>query len=136
LLRDALIRGGGAANGCREVWDAKSKSAYILHKLTLTDPIRVFICFSSIVAVLGNVGQSAYGAANSFLDELMSQRAANGLPGKSIRWPAVAGVGMGASLVVSEDTRGDFFSFPLTPSQVDQVYEKYCCHRSFQHQIV
>eukprot|EP01034_Spumella_vulgaris_P031056 gene31056-38385_t len=107
VLRDALIRGGGAAAGCADVWNSKALSAWWLHKHTLQDDLRVFLCYSSITAALGNIGQSAYGAANRFLDSLVSERRGQGLCGVSIRWPAISGVGMAAGnehLVTLDET--------------------------------
>ena len=52
--------------------------------------------YSSIASLLGNVGQANYAAANAYMDELARWRAAQGLPGTSVQWPAVAGVGMAA----------------------------------------
>lgn len=52
-----------------------------------------FVCFSSI-ASLGNLGQSNYGFANSFMERLCEQRRKDGLPGLAIQWGPVADVGM------------------------------------------
>ncbi|RYH00650.1 KR domain-containing protein, partial [archaeon] len=41
-------------------------------------------------------GQSAYGAANRYLDVLMEERRKLGMVGTSIRWPAISGKGMAA----------------------------------------
>ena len=45
VLRDAMIRGGGAASGALEVWNAKAYSAYLLDKHTTGDNLRLFLCF-------------------------------------------------------------------------------------------
>jgi hypothetical protein len=37
VLRDAMIRGGGAASGFGDVWSSKAQGAYWLHKHTLQD---------------------------------------------------------------------------------------------------
>jgi hypothetical protein len=97
VVRDALIRGGGAAAGCSEVWSSKARSARILHEQTSKDNLRLFVSYSSIVAAIGNIGQSAYGSANRYIDGLMESRGSQGLAGVSIRWPAVRGVGMAAA---------------------------------------
>eukprot|EP01042_Synura_sphagnicola_P036848 gene36848-biopygen30655 len=97
LLRDAMIRGGGAANGALEVWKAKAYSASLLDKHTSSDNLRLFLCFSSITAAVGNVGQSSYGAANAYLEGLMAARRRGGQAGSCIRWPSISGVGMAAA---------------------------------------
>jgi acyl carrier protein len=99
VLRDALIRGGGAAAGCGEVWNAKALSAWWLHKHTAEDKLKYFVTYSSLTAAVGNIGQAAYGAANRYLDALVAERRKAGESGLSIRWPAVAGKGMAAKLL-------------------------------------
>jgi acyl transferase domain-containing protein/NADPH:quinone reductase-like Zn-dependent oxidoreductase/acyl carrier protein len=102
VLRDALIRGGGAAAGCAEVWNAKALSAWWLHEHTKQDALKYFVMYSSLTAAVGNVGQAAYGAANRFLDGLVEERRKAGMSGVSIRWPAVAGKGMAVNLKFQE----------------------------------
>ena len=53
-----------------------------------------FIAFSSIVALIGNVSQSVYSAANSYMDEYCRIRNKNGLPALSINLGAIGGTGL------------------------------------------
>lgn len=61
----------------------KVQGARILHERfseqTGSKALDFFIMFSSIVAVIGNPGQSNYGAANAYLQALAQQRCARGL---------------------------------------------------------
>ncbi|RYG61001.1 KR domain-containing protein, partial [archaeon] len=107
-------RGGGAAAGCEEVWNAKALSAWWLHKHTQDDDLQFFICYSSIVAMIGRSGQSAYGAANAFLDRLMTERRQSGACGLSIRWPAVQGVGMAANHALGSQISLEGWSISLS----------------------
>lgn len=59
-----------------------------------------FICFSSIASTLGNAGQTNYGLANSFIDDLCSRRKADGLAALSIAWGLVGDVGWVADNMV------------------------------------
>ena len=93
VLRDAMLRGGKAAEGCKAVWSAKAHSAQLLHKHTLQDDLAVFVTFSSITSAIGNPGQTNYTAANAYQEGLIQQRRMSGLVGHSIRWPAIMGVG-------------------------------------------
>ncbi|RYG58558.1 KR domain-containing protein, partial [archaeon] len=76
---DGIIHTDGSlieleAAGCEEVWNAKALSAWWLHKHSQCDDLLFFVCCSSMNAALGNIGQSAYGAANCFLGALMEER--------------------------------------------------------------
>ncbi|KAJ7040667.1 hypothetical protein C8F04DRAFT_1391530 [Mycena alexandri] len=65
----------------------KVHAAYNLHVLAeeLSLPLESFVLFSSISVPLGNAGQVAYVAANTFLDALASHRRSHGLPGVSLQ---------------------------------------------------
>ncbi|KAI8249967.1 Polyketide synthase-nonribosomal peptide synthetase [Colletotrichum sp. SAR 10_77] len=60
---------------------------------TERDSLDWFVGFTSIVAVVGNYGQSAYSAGNNFVKALINQRRARGLPGSTIDISTVRGVG-------------------------------------------
>ena len=110
VLRDALLRGRGAAEGVEEVWRSKARSARLLHEHTLQDELRLFLTFSSVAAAYGNAGQAAYSASNAFLDALVQERVRAGLAGASVQWPAISDMGMAATtLAASAPTGGDSF---------------------------
>nr|WP_281004721.1 type I polyketide synthase [Nocardia takedensis] len=62
---------------------AKVDAARNLHELA--GPVAL-ILYSSMVATLGGPGQTAYGAANAYLDALARHRRFSGLPGVSLGW--------------------------------------------------
>ncbi|WP_037306040.1 type I polyketide synthase, partial [Amycolatopsis orientalis] len=76
------------------VISAKVDGAVNLHELTKERPLSDFVVFSSIAATWGSGGQSGYAAANAFLDALVEQRRADGLPGLAVAWGPWAGGGM------------------------------------------
>jgi acyl carrier protein len=57
-----------------------------------------FIGFSSMVSLTGSLAQGAYVSANTFVDALMHDRQARGLPALSINWGPWSEVGMAARL--------------------------------------
>ncbi|GAB1694993.1 type I polyketide synthase [Krasilnikovia sp. M28-CT-15] len=77
-----------------------------------------FVAFSSVTAVEERGGQGAYGAANAYLDGLIAQRRADGLPGLSIAWGPWADAGMAADLAgvrkIDPDTGADILHRLIT----------------------
>lgn len=71
----------------------KVAGGWNLHCLTRTDPLDVFVLFSSGVAVVGVPKQANYAAANAFLDSLAVYRRQLDLPALSINWGAIEDVG-------------------------------------------
>ena len=72
----------------------KVNGAWNLHRATLDRPLDFFVTISSLASVLGSAGQSAYAAANAFLDRLVHHRHGLGLPGLTINWGPWAGTRM------------------------------------------
>ncbi|MFO1432612.1 MAG: type I polyketide synthase [Candidatus Competibacteraceae bacterium] len=80
----------------RRVMAPKVWGTWHLHRLTQALPLDFFVCFSSMASLLGSPGQGGYAAANAFMDALVYQRRALGLPGLSISWGPWAAEGMAA----------------------------------------
>lgn len=100
----------------RDACSAKVRGAWNLHRATLGIPLDLFVLCSSVVAVLGNAGQAAYGAANAFLDALAERRMRQGRPASSIAWGPWASVGMAARLDEKDARRWEEMGFtPMDP---------------------
>ncbi|WP_186818563.1 type I polyketide synthase [Nocardia ninae] len=80
------------------VWRGKAQGAATLHRLTENRVLDFFVVFSSVASLLGSPGQTAYSAANGFLDGLVTARRHQGLPATGIHWGAWARVGRGQHL--------------------------------------
>ncbi|MEN8215015.1 MAG: type I polyketide synthase [Pseudomonadota bacterium] len=81
-----------------QVMAPKVAGIWNLHLLTQEMPLDFFVCFSSMVSLLGSPAQGNYVAANAFMDALAHHRLALGLPGLSINWGPWAETGMAADL--------------------------------------
>jgi len=92
IIKDSLLV-HKSIEDFRAVLAPKVEGLIHLDTLTAEDPIELFVMFSSMSSVLGNVGQSDYASANAFLDNFshwrQAQVQANRRRGKtlSINWP-------------------------------------------------
>ncbi|MGW1402897.1 type I polyketide synthase, partial [Streptomyces sp. NPDC002405] len=84
---------------------AKLAGAAHLDDLLGDRELDFFILFGSIAGVWGSGDQSAYGAANAYLDALALARRARGLAATSIAWGPWGGTGMAADDAVSGTLR-------------------------------
>ncbi|MFD8088379.1 type I polyketide synthase, partial [Kitasatospora sp. NPDC059722] len=84
---------------------AKLHGAAHLDTLLADHDLDFFVLFSSVAGIWGSAGQSAYAAANAYLDALAENRRARGLTATSIAWGPWAGAGMAAHEAVSDGLR-------------------------------
>ncbi len=88
VIRDSFLLKKTAAE-----WEAvlspKVYGTFHLDEATRGEPLDWFVLFSSVTVVAGNVGQSDYAFANSFMDHFAAGRASARRPGKSLslNWP-------------------------------------------------
>ncbi|MCK0471885.1 SDR family NAD(P)-dependent oxidoreductase [Halalkalibacter sp. APA_J-10(15)] len=84
----------------KAVLAAKIQGTVLLDRLTAKDELDFFICFSSLAAYYGNIGQCDYAYGNSFMDQFMTQRnllkeqAKRSGHSVAINWPLWANGGM------------------------------------------
>jgi NADPH:quinone reductase-like Zn-dependent oxidoreductase/SAM-dependent methyltransferase/NAD(P)-dependent dehydrogenase (short-subunit alcohol dehydrogenase family)/aryl carrier-like protein len=91
-LEDGLLTNLDWAH-VRRVVAPKVNGAWNLHTQTLDRSLDFFVLFSSLSSVFGIAGQANYAAANTFLDTLAFDRRSRGLPGLTINWGYLGGVG-------------------------------------------
>ncbi|MFC9948948.1 SDR family NAD(P)-dependent oxidoreductase, partial [Streptomyces pratensis] len=84
-LEQLAAIGGGKTDGARN-----------LDEVFADVDLDAFILFSSTAGVWGGAGQSAYGAANAYLDALAARRRMQGRTATSIAWGPWGGGGMAA----------------------------------------
>lgn len=76
------------------VMNPKVLGAINLHNALGSCPLDFFLCFSSISALIGNIGQGNYVAANAFLDNFSHWRNAQNLACTSLNLGVLAEVGV------------------------------------------
>jgi NAD(P)-dependent dehydrogenase (short-subunit alcohol dehydrogenase family)/acyl carrier protein len=95
VLDDGLIAGQTTARFAA-VMAPKVRGSWILHRLSLTRPVKQFVLFSSVASIVGSPGQAGYAAANAFMNRLARFRRALGLPATSLCWGPWADDGLAA----------------------------------------
>lgn len=93
----------------------KAFGALHLDRFTRDDTLDFFIVSSSVSSLLGSPGQANYSTANAFLDGLMAQRQARGLPATGVNFGPWAQGGM-ASSEAARANIGAQGLVPLEPS--------------------
>ncbi|MCW5313964.1 SDR family NAD(P)-dependent oxidoreductase [Nostoc sp. KVJ3] len=71
----------------------KVKGTWLLHQLTLNDPLDFFVCYTSAVSLIGSAGQANAAAANAFEDAFTYYRHAHNLPATVVNWGPWSEVG-------------------------------------------
>jgi hypothetical protein len=80
----------------------KMAGALVLERLTEGRELELFWLFSSVSGTYGGTRQSAYAAANVFLDALARRRRARGLPGHATAWGTIGDAGFVARHGIAE----------------------------------
>ncbi|MFH9001530.1 SDR family NAD(P)-dependent oxidoreductase, partial [Streptomyces rimosus] len=107
---------------------AKMLGAAHLDSLLDDHDLDFFVLVSSIAGVWGSAGQSAYSAANAYLDALAEHRAARGLPATSVAWGPWAEAGMATHEAVTEELRRRGLRF-LVPATAMTELRRAVVHR-------
>ena len=93
-----VLRDGAIPNLDAESLDAvlapKVDGVLALDRITERHPVDHFIVYSSASAMIGSPGQGAYVAANAFLEGVVRNRRARGLPGLAVAWGAISDAGV------------------------------------------
>lgn len=101
------------------VIQSKVKGAWNLHNALIPATLDFFITISSAAAAIGNRGQSAYSAANSFLDAFVQYRLKLGLSAASIALTAVSDAGyLAENTIVAAEVSKNLGSDTICLSEV------------------
>lgn len=94
------------------VIESKLHGAWNFHHALTSQPLDFFVAISSAAGAVGNRGQAAYSAANTFLNAFVQYRLSLGFPASSMDLTAVSDVGYlsenaAAAAEVSKNLGGD-----------------------------
>lgn len=134
-LFNGVIHAAGVADGCinqqrsREISEPvmapKINGTIILDRLLMDEPLDFAVLCSSLASILAPVGQSAYSAANAFMDayagwrQIHTRRAGKQTRYLSIAWDSWREVGMAEA--AAGDRLGDY---GIKPSEGVDVFER------------
>nr|AXL05988.1 polyketide synthase [uncultured bacterium] len=85
-VADAGVIGTVTPERLAEVFAPKVDAVRHLDELTRGMDLAAFVVYSSVSGVFMGAGSGSYAASNAFLDGLMANRRAAGLPGLSLAW--------------------------------------------------
>ncbi|MCX7920813.1 MAG: type I polyketide synthase [Clostridia bacterium] len=91
----------------KKVMAPKIEGTWLLDKLTGQDKPDFFVMFSSILAIVGVMGQSDYAAANAYMDSFAAFRNKKGGKTAAINWTVWKEAGMATDYNIDE-VRGTF----------------------------
>jgi acyl carrier protein len=91
-LDDASLR-EMTADRFAAVLAAKTRGGDVLHALTRNRSLDFFVVYSSLAALVGNLHQAPYAAANLHLESRVRARRAAGLPGLALAWGGIGETG-------------------------------------------
>ncbi|MEP9353636.1 SDR family NAD(P)-dependent oxidoreductase [Xanthobacter sp. KR7-65] len=99
IIHTAMVLEDGAIpsftpEGLATVLAPKIDGVVALDRITQAHPVAHFVVFSSASAMIGSPGQGAYVAANGFLEGVVRNRRARGLPGLALAWGAISDAGV------------------------------------------
>eukprot|EP01103_Thecamoeba_quadrilineata_P016450 TRINITY_DN5503_c0_g1_i1.p1 TRINITY_DN5503_c0_g1~~TRINITY_DN5503_c0_g1_i1.p1 ORF type:complete len:1988 (-),score=362.33 TRINITY_DN5503_c0_g1_i1:138-5957(-) len=134
VLEDTLV-GALSSPIFNKVLHPKVAGTYNLHTATSHLQLEFFMTFSSISAVVGNMSQSNYAAANVYMDSLAQWRVTNGLPANSINWGAIGDVGYVATRQDLQANMAKRGIHSLPSSEAFKVIE-YAIGHPFESQII
>ncbi|MFH8242776.1 SDR family NAD(P)-dependent oxidoreductase [Streptomyces sp. NPDC018321] len=95
----------------------KAAGAALLDGLTADHDLDLFLAYSSVSASIGNPGQSAYAAANAYLEALVRARRGAGRTGTALAWGPIGETGYVARSGMEAAMAGRGLEL-LTPTEV------------------
>ncbi|MDH2388508.1 SDR family NAD(P)-dependent oxidoreductase [Streptomyces sp. HNM0663] len=86
----------------RRVLAAKVLGAQVLDETSRNCELDFFVTYSSVAALVGNLHQAPYAAANLYLESLMRRRRTEGRPGLALAWGGISDTGYVARTLMAD----------------------------------
>ncbi|KAL8941461.1 MAG: hypothetical protein Q9211_001817 [Gyalolechia sp. 1 TL-2023] len=116
-LRDALFEKISHTDWTLNI-KPRMQGAWNLHHALLDSKLDFFVMLASVAGIVGNPGQSAYAASNTFLDSFAAYRNRLGLPASSIDIGIVESVGWAAENMAKTPNIADAAHDRLTEAEL------------------
>ncbi|KAL6232485.1 hypothetical protein BDW75DRAFT_242951 [Aspergillus navahoensis] len=113
VLSDRLFN-DMAVDDLQKVLNPKVAGTAHLDELFSTPTLDFFVLFSSLASIVGNRGQSNYGAANLFMTSVAAKRKKQGLVGSVLDIGMVLGIGYVSQTGIYESTLRKFNYMPIS----------------------
>ncbi|PCI41084.1 MAG: hypothetical protein COB51_14325, partial [Moraxellaceae bacterium] len=113
----------------------KLGGALALHQVFIDHPLDYFVCFSSVAALTGSMGQGAYAAANAATDSLMAWRRLQGLAAQSVQWGPWAEAGMAADQSQKDQQRFSGYGIEAINPTYGMAFLSWVLEKQQQHNI-
>ncbi|KAL1976856.1 hypothetical protein VTN31DRAFT_3138 [Thermomyces dupontii] len=106
----------------QKVLDPKVAGTAYLDELFSSPTLDFFVLFSSLASIVGNRGQSNYGAANLFMTSLAARRKRQGLAGSVLDIGMVLGIGYVSQTGIYESTLRKFNYMPISEQKFHVMF--------------
>ncbi|XP_078483822.1 fatty acid synthase-like [Ciona intestinalis] len=129
VLKDALFI-NQSPESFSEVCRVKCNGVQNLDRYSrnLCPNLEHFVVFSSVSSARGNVGQTNYGYANSFMERICEMRERDGFPALAIQWGAIGDVGIAAEIIGDQKVGGSLPQSMHSSLKTLDIFLSQCKH--------
>ncbi|HEY0738301.1 MAG TPA: SDR family NAD(P)-dependent oxidoreductase [Herpetosiphonaceae bacterium] len=145
VIHAAGVAGGGVIQlktpeVMERVLAPKTHGLLALHAATRDQPLDFILLCSSLTAIVGELGQAEYAAANAFLDAFAHAQAARGGPFTvAVNWDSWREVGMAVSTEVPPEMRAmheQMLQSGILPNEGVQIFDRVLAQRTAPQVII
>ena len=113
----------------RRVLAAKILGAQVLEESSRDCELDFFVAYSSVAALVGNLHQAPYAAANLYLESLMRRRRTEGRPGLALAWGGISDTGYVARTLMADTIARSGIGL-INPQTALDAFDRHCATES------